>query len=68
MTVTLENVNSQVLQAIKSIIALSPEVKIKEDTQRDFIKEELERDIELYRQGKLETITLDELRKHSSQW
>ncbi len=68
MTITLENVDNQFLQAIKSLVALRPDVKIKEDSKRDIIKEELERDIKLYRQGKLETITLDELKEHCSQW
>ncbi len=68
MTITLENVDNQFLQVIKSLVALKPDVKMKEDNKKDIIKEELEKDIELYRQGKLETITLDELKEHCSQW
>ncbi len=68
MTITLEDVDNQFLQAIRSLVALRPDVKIKEDNQRDFIKEELEKDIELYGQGKLETISLDELREDSDKW
>ncbi len=61
MTVTLQNVDSQFLQALKGILALKPEVSIKEQ-KRDLIKEELERDIELYKQGKLKTYP------HGTKW
>ncbi|PID47900.1 MAG: hypothetical protein CR967_02545 [Proteobacteria bacterium] len=69
MTIRIENVDDQLLQALKSMVALRPNAFMtQEQSQVDTIKEELQKDIELYRQGKLEIVTLDELKEHCSQW
>ncbi len=69
MTITINNVDNQLLQAIKSIVALKPSATItQEEEKRDIIKEKLLEDIELYRQGKLKTITLDELKEECKKW
>ncbi len=62
MTVTLQNVDNQFLEAIKSLVALKPSVTLKKEDERDIIKENLLKDIELIRAGKLKTYP------HGTQW
>ncbi|PID47593.1 MAG: hypothetical protein CR967_04170 [Proteobacteria bacterium] len=62
MTITLNNVDSQFLQVLKSLVALKPNVTIVQDEGKDTIKENILKDIELYRQGKLKTYP------HGTEW
>ncbi len=66
-------ISSSVLESIKSLLlSLDPQAKItfneETENERDIIKENILKDIELYRQGKLKTITLDELREECKKW
>ncbi len=63
MTITINNADNQLLQAIKSIVALKPSATVTQEEERDVIKENILKDIELYKQGKLKTITLEELKQ-----
>ncbi len=55
MTITLNNVDSQFLQVLKSLVVLKPNVTIVEDEEKDTIRENLLKDIELIRSGKMKT-------------
>ncbi len=68
--------SSSVLESIKTLLlSIDPLAKItleekesEKKVKKDIIKENILKDIELYRQGKLKTIKLDELKEECKKW